>query len=342
MSDLLPRDYAPRSTLELEEHFVEKPRFPAIDAHNHDMFWISRYGIPSVSNLVEVMDRCGITAIVNLDGKWGHHLEVHLDKYDRAYPGRFCTFANVDWSRWNEPDFGEKMAAQLEESVAAGARGLKIYKTLGLELRDETGALLWPDDARWDPIWATAGELGIPVMIHLADPPCFWEPLDRHNEGYLILKGHPQWNHHGPQFLGFRELMDSGLRLMGRHPDTVFIAAHTGWFAGLRFVGEQMLDKLPNVHVDFSACISILGRQPYSMRQFLIEYQDRVLFGTDSTPSTEVYHSYYRWLETKDEYFEVSWDLPWGDRRIYGVHLPDGVLEKIYCKNAQRLIPGLS
>jgi predicted TIM-barrel fold metal-dependent hydrolase len=342
MDDLLLRDFAPQSTLELDEHIVERPKFPVIDAHNHDMFWNEDLGIPDVPTLVDLLDECGVRAIVNLDGGWGAHLEAQLDKYDRAYPGRFYTFANVDWSALDEPGFGEKMAAQLERSVAQGARGLKIYKTLGLELADKSGKLVAPDDERWDPIWAKAGELGIPVMIHLGDVRCFFQPLDRFNEGYMALQECPDLHYYGPQFPDFRYFIDSGIRLISRHPNTTFVAAHTGWYSeNLRFVGEQMLDELPNLYVDFSARICFLGRQPHSARRFLTRYQDRVLFGTDEILSADVYRTHFRWLETADDYFEVKFGLPWVTRRIYGVHLPDDVLAKIYYKNAEGLIPGI-
>ena len=165
---------------------------------------------------------------------------------------------------------------------------MKIFKELGLGYRDETGRLVSPDDERWDPIWARAGELGIPVVIHLADPKSFFQPLDRFNEAYLILK---QWpgDHHGPEYPSHRELVDAGIGLIRRHSNTTFIAAHTGRFESLRFVGECMLDELPNLYVDVAASIRHLGLQPYSARKFLVKYQDRVLFGTDALPSLERY-----------------------------------------------------
>jgi hypothetical protein len=318
MGDLLLKDYAPRSTLELEEHLVEKPRFPVIDAHNH-LTWVEgTLATLDVPSLLDVMDQCGIRAIVNLDG-WGEHFERHLAKYDGAHPGRFVTFACVDWSRITEPGFGEEAAIQLERSVDMGARGLKIFKELGLEYRD-----------------------GIPVTIHVSDPKCFWQPMDRFNEGYLALQNWPGCRYFEKDVPRSRDLVEAGVRLIRRHPETTFIAAHTGWFESLPFVGEHMLDELPNLYVDISASIAFLGRQPYTAREFMIRYQDRVLFGTDSLPSTKAYQGYFRWLETADEYFEAGFEPPYAFRRLYGIYLPDEVLEKIYHKNALRLIPGLS
>jgi len=351
MDDLLLKDFMPRSTLIVEEHVVERPKFPAVDAHNHLGFRTDAFGQPrpgaeigwrgDVDGLVRTMDQCDIKAIANLTGRWGDDLKRLLDQFEGRYPGRFFTFANVDWSRVNEPGFGEWAAAQLEESVKAGARGLKIFKNLGLRIRDASGKLLMPDDERLDPLWAKAAELGVPVLIHVADPVALFQSLDRFNPSYLTLKRFPEWHYYGPEFPSFHELIEAGIRLIAKHPETTFITAHTGWYSeNLKFVGEQMLDKLPNMYTDFSARISLLGIQPYSARKFFIKYQDRVLFGTDMTPSIEVYRTFFRFLETADEYFEASPGHPM--RRIYGIYLPDEVLEKIYFKNAERVIPGLA
>jgi predicted TIM-barrel fold metal-dependent hydrolase len=197
-----------------------------------------------------------------------------------------------------------------------------------------------PDDERLDPLWAKAGELGVPVLMHLADPVAFFQPLDRFNEAYLGLIRRPEWHFYGPEYPSFEGLMEAGIRLMARHPETTFIMAHVGWYAeNLKYVGEQMLDKLPNAYADLSR-VSTLGRQPYSARKFLIKYQDRILFGTDTRPSAQSLQTYYRFLETADDYFLASPGR--STRRIYGVHLPDGVLEKIYHLNAERVIPGLA
>lgn len=350
MGDLLLRDFMPRSTLETEEHVVERPKFPAIDAHNHVGFHTDAFGQPvpgenpwrlgDADALVSTMDECGIKAMANLTGRWGDDLQRLVEQFEGRYPGRFYTFTNVDWSRVNEPGFGEWAAAQLEASVGAGACGLKVFKNLGLRVRDASGRLLSPDDQRLDPLWSKAGELGVPVLIHVADPVAFFQPLDRTNPAYMSLQRRPQWHFYGPGVPSFEELVEAGIRVMARHPRTTFITAHVGWYSeNLRFVGEQMLDNIPNMYTDFSARISTLGRQPYSAREFFIRYQDRIVFGTDMGPSPQMYRTFFRFLETADEYFEASPGNP--RRRIYGLYLPDEVLEKIYHQNVERIVPGL-
>jgi len=348
--DLLLKDFAPRSSLVLAEHIPMKPSFPAIDAHNHlgfktDAFGDARPGADlgasaATSHLVEIMDECGIVAIANLTGRWGDDLKRLMDQYEGRYPGRFYTFANVDWAGVDAPGFGERAAKQLEESVRAGAKGLKVFKALGLSIKDSQGRLIAPDDERLDPLWARAGELNVPVLIHIADPVSFFEPLDRHNEAYLELQRFPDWHFYGEPYPSFMSLIEAGVRLMARHPKTTFITAHTGWYSeNLRYVGEQMLDKLPNMYTDFSARLGWLGRQPYSAREFFLKYQDRIVFGTDMTPEPAMYRTFFRFLETADEYFQYDADDPL--TRIYGLNLPDEVLEKVYQRNIKKLVPGL-
>lgn len=350
MDDLLLKDFAPRPTIVTRETLLEQPKFPAIDAHNHLGFRTDAFGeaitgegtgwLRDLGELVGIMDQSGVKTMANLTGRWGSDLKRLIDTFEGQYPDRFYTFCNVDWSRATEPGFGEQAAAQLEESVRAGARGLKIFKNLGLRVKDASGKLMLPDDERLAPLWARAGELGVPVLIHVADPPALFEPLDRYNPAYLALKRRPEWHFHGPPYPTFRELIEAGIRLMARHPDTTFITAHTGWYSeNLEFVGEQMLDQLPNMYTDFSARIGTLGLQPHSARRFFIKYQDRILFGTDMSPSVNVYRTFYRFLETWDEGFESSPGRTMS--RICGISLPDEVLEKVYHKNAERLIPGL-
>jgi uncharacterized protein len=351
MADILLKDYHPRSLLVTEEHEVKTPRFPVIDAHNHLGQLTDAFGgiLPGktteqylpVEKMVEVMDQCSVKGVVNLNGFWGDLLKRQIDGFDARYPGRFCTFANVDWSRVNEPGFAEQAARDLEDAVRHGARGLKIFKSLGLTVRDAAGKLISPDDARLDPIWARAGELDIPVLIHVADDLPFFYPLDEYNEAYLMIQKNPEWHFYGGDYPGHRALQEAGIRLVARHPKTIFITAHVGWLSDndLKFLTKNILDPYPNVYTDISACVHTLGRQPYSARKFFIDYQDRILFGTDWTPSLRGYRTYYRLLETADEYFDPHDGWP-EQHRVYGFYLPDDVLEKVYHKNAERLIRG--
>src|SRR5215207_9796548 len=320
--------------LQVQEHEVLRPRFPVIDAHNHlgDAFllWSDDWLSQPVSQLVATMDDASVRAIVDLDGRWGNRLRAELTRYQEPYPHRFAVFSGIDYDNFaTDPSFGETEAKRLRESVALGARGLKVWKRLGLRLRDTEGKLIPVDDPRLDPLWAAAGELNVPVLIHIADPVAFFTPLDRFNERWEELHENPDWH-----FYPTRPKGDL------RHPGTEFIGAHVGCYAeNLGWVGRVM-DACPNFYADISARIAELGRQPYTARDFFIAHQDRILFGTDSQPDPQTYATYYRFLETRDEYFNYGREQPPGDGRwqIYGLDLPDDVLRKVYADNARRVI----
>jgi predicted TIM-barrel fold metal-dependent hydrolase len=288
--------------------------------------------------------------MIDLDGGWGDILKRELERHVEPYPDRFVVFAGIDYVNFaDDPAFGETEARRLRASAAAGARGLKIWKPLGLRVRDPRGRLIPVDDERLDPLWQTAGELGFPVIIHVADPVAFFQPLDRFNERWEELVGHPDWHFYPtrptgdlahPGFPSFDEVMEQFERLIARHPGTVFIGAHVGCNSeDLAWVG-RMLERYPNFNVDISARINELGRVPYSARDFFLRFPDRILFGTDAAVNRDVYRLYARFLETRDEYFSytIRPKPTQGRWRIYGLHLPDDVLRQVYFDNAKRLI----
>jgi predicted TIM-barrel fold metal-dependent hydrolase len=336
-------DFRPRATLVLPQSVVLKPRFPVIDAHNHlaEPFgggWDKR----PVSQLIDVLDEAEVKMYVDLDGGWGEDiLHAHLDHFKNAAPERFRIFGGVDWSQWPQHSnkFGEWAAAQLRRQALRGAEGLKIWKPLGLHVRDQNGVLVSVDDTRLDLLWATAGELKLPVMIHVADPVAFFDPIDEHNERWEELGQHPDWAFTSPPFPSFLSIVNALATVIERHPDTTFIGAHVGCYAENLGWVSNLLDRCPNFYVDISARIGELGRQPYTARRFFLHHTDRILFGIDAGPSLETYRLYFRFLETDDEYFNYSkGDLPRQGRwHIHGLYLPDEVLKKVYFENSARL-----
>jgi len=211
---------------------------------------------------------------------------------------------------------------------------------LGLSVRDPQGALVDVDDPRLVPIWDTAGELGLPVMIHVADPVAFFDPIDETNERWEEISAHPEWAFTSPPFPPFLHILTCLANLVARHPGTTFIGAHVGCYAeNLGWVGA-LLDRCPNFYIDISARIGELGRQPYTARRFFLQYADRILFGSDMGPSPDGYRIIYRFLESDDEYFNYNLGpLPAQGRwYVYGLHLPNDVLEKVYFCNASRIL----
>jgi predicted TIM-barrel fold metal-dependent hydrolase len=334
--------YRPRSRLRLPVTRVNRPAFPVVDAHNHlgSPFggeWATR----SPAELVEVLDASGVEMLVDLDGGQGSALERHLERWSTLVPGRVRVFAGLAYDVWaTDPDFGESEARALRRSVQAGAVGLKVWKRLGLTARDPSGRLVPVDDSRLDPLWESAAALRIPVVIHIADPIAFFEPLDATNERWEELNRHPDWHFSDAGFPPFDELLGGLDRLLGRHPRTTFIGAHVGCAPeDLALVG-RMLERHPSFHVDIAARIAELGRQPYTSRAFFLRWADRILFGTDLGPEPEMYSIHYRFLETPDESFDYSTEPvpPQGRWQIHGLGLPPEVLRAVYRENALRLL----
>jgi uncharacterized protein len=337
--ELLLKDYRPKAMVHLPVHAIDRARFPVIDVHNHVNDARGSTGEQQdPGRLVRMMDDLNLRKIVILTGGWADKLQTVVDRMVKRYPDRFMVFTQIDWSRIDEPTFGELMAGQIRDAVARGARGLKILKELGLQVRDKSGKLVTVDDPRLDPIWAECGKLGIPVAIHVTDPEAFFQPLDPFNERYEELIRHPDWHFCCPPKFPTKEaILDARNRVLSRHPDTTFILLHVGnWPENLDSV-EDVLRRYPNAVVEFGARQAELGRQPRRARDFFLKNADRILFGTDHGPAQEMYRSYFRWLETADEYFDY-WGYPdQGRWKIYGLDLPDKVLAKIYHENAERI-----
>jgi predicted TIM-barrel fold metal-dependent hydrolase len=331
------RDYRPEPALVTPVTEIDRARFPAVDVHCH--WTLDR----DPAALLAAMDERNVRRAVNLSGGGGDDLDAMLARFHAAAPGRLIVFCNIDFARAAEPGFGEAMAAFLADAKARGVRGLKVFKSLGLTVRDDTGALVAVDDPRLDPIWDACGRLGLPVLIHTADPVAFFAPVDETNERWMQLKRHPDWSFHGKAFPARDELLAQRNRVMRRHPDTMFIGAHVGGNAEDLAACARVLDEHPNFFVDISGRVAELGRQPYAARRFFLAYPDRILFGTDrypGRPDQPRERIYFRFLETGDEHFRY-YDHPFppaGDWRIHGLFLPDEVLRKVYHENADRLL----
>jgi hypothetical protein len=341
---MLLDSYRPKSCLVTKSTLVVKPRFPVIDAHNHlgDEFgggWIHR----PIHELIDVLDQASVELYVDLDGGWGEEiLAAHIDMFMDKFPERFQVFGGVDWEKWiiHGDSFPEWAASRLRFQAGMGVKGLKIWKNFGLSVRDHMGNLVKVDDPRLDPIWQTAAELKLPVMIHVADPVAFFNPLNETNERWEELCANPSWQFPSPLFPSFNSILAGLANLIKRNLKTIFIGAHVGCYAeNLEWVGALM-DECPNFYIDISARIGELGRQPYTSRRFFLKYADRILFGLDFGPDLDAYRLSYRFLETDDEYFNYNLsEVPQQGRwYVYGLYLPDNVLQKVYHQNAAHVL----
>lgn len=336
------KEYTPRTQLVTPQHLPQQPKFPVIDAHNHLFEFGGGWDAKPARELIDRLKQCGVRGYVDLDGGWGEDiLEKHLKLFKEPYPDTFQIYGGVNWAKWPEmgAEFPEWAAERLRVQVAKGAQGLKIWKVLGLKVRDETGALAGVGDPRLDPIWHAAAELNLPVLIHIADPVAFFDPIDETNERWEEIGSHPDWAFTSPPGPTFLSLVEGLADLVARNPRTTFVGAHVGCYAeNLAWVSD-LLDRCPNFYIDPSARIAELGRQPYTARKFFLRYADRILFGLDAGPDLDYYRVCWRFFETEDEYFPYWSNRPGQGRwHIYGIALPDDVLERLYFRNAERVL----
>lgn len=340
--------------LRVEETPTPVPRYPVLDFHTHITWSGGLSGEDRVTftahaeEILPVINRKNVRTVINLTAGYANALQQAMG----ALPApRFLHFTEPRWPEIERPDYPRFQADQIEAAHAAGARGIKVLKTLGLYLREHvtTGKLVAVDDPRFEPMWETAGALHLPVAIHTADPRAFFMPIDRFNERWEELHAHPDWSFCGKDYPSNSELQQARLRVLERHPRTQFVCLHVADAEDLGFVSDCM-DQHPNMWVDIAARINELGRQPRAAKKFFDKYQDRILFGTDAVPHgheypqqifcDELYEIYYRFLETEDEYFDYAPARvpPQGRWRIYGLGLSDSILKKIYWQNAARLL----
>jgi hypothetical protein len=336
-------DYDPPSSLKVEGEVIKKAKFKFIDVHSH--LW--NMPLMDLDELVAEMDEINMGYIVNLSGSgFGPQAakDIYFDKstenVNKNQPGRIGLFVNVDFNSIDVENHVENQVNIIRSSVDKGAIGLKVYKSLGLTNKDSKGKRVAVDDERLGPIWEVCGELGIPVLIHSADPFQFWQDKDDQNERWFELKEKPNRYYGDSDFIPpFEDIIKEQHTVFERHKNTTFINAHLGWMGNdLKRLGDH-LDSFPNVMTEFGAVIAELGRQPKTARQFFIDYQNRIMFGKDSYNKEEFY-TYFRVLESDDEYFSYfrKRHAFW---KMYGLNLPDEVLKNVYYKNALKLFPSI-
>ena len=342
--DMSFENYNPPSTLKVPEHPVTKAKFPFIDIHSHQ----GGINESKIHQLTSEMNEINMAIMINLSGRgFGQgnsntqqeYIKGMMGEFKNYAPGRFMVFTNLNFNGFGTPEWTALTVKELEEDVEAGAVGLKIYKSLGLNSKDNNGNRIPVDHPDLDPVWKKAGELGIPVLIHSADPAQFWQSMDSTNERWLELKLNPNRKRSDTDPAPFAQIMTEQHNVFAKHPETTFINAHMGWMANDLDAAGAHLDKYQNVNYEIGAIIAELGRQPRRAKEFFTKYQDRILFGKDAYNKEEFY-TYFRVLETEDEYFPYykKYHAYW---KMYGLGLSDEVLKKVYYKNALRIVPGL-
>ena len=255
--------YNPPATLVVPQHVLTKAKYPFIDVHNHQ----PRMATQDLSQLVKEMDSLNMKVMVNLSGIGGERFKAMADKA-KQFPKRLVLFTNLDFRSFGEKDWKEKAVQQLRQDVSYGAKGLKIFKELGLTYRDNNGARIAVDDPRLDAVWNACGELGIPVLIHSAAPRSFWQPMDNKNERLLEMTLYPDRVYTADKYASWEQIIAEQHRMFKKHPGTKFINAHFGWMGNDLAALSKLMNEIPNMYIEFGAVIAELGRQPRAARAF--------------------------------------------------------------------------
>ena len=339
-------EYSPTSTLVVSETPIYKSKFPFVDVHSHhwDM------PVKDLSKIVKEMDSLNMGYMINLSGSgfgvfsgkqklMDINLTKSLQNVKENYPNRFGVFLNLDLTKIDDVDFKENNIKYIEDAVSQGAIGLKIYKNLGLNLRDSRNIRVAVDDDRLSHIWETCAKFNIPVLIHSGEPKAFFDPVNKYNERWLHAREKPNSFRPSDKYPSFDQVMYEQYQLFKKQPRTTFINAHFGWYGNDLAKLSEQLAELPNVYVEFGAVINELGRQPNTARRFFEDYQDRILFGKDIYKMDE-YYIYFQVLETDDEYIEY-YRKRHGLWRLYGMNLSDEILKKVYFENALKIFPNI-
>jgi uncharacterized protein len=333
-------DYRPRSTLVAPTNPVARAKFPVIDYHGHPPASLlgTREGLETLRAELDAINVQVMVVAGNVSGE-DLRRQVAAVSASPAMKDRVRFLAGIDFRNVG-PGWAERAVAQLESDVAAGAVGIgEISKSLGLTIRKADGSRLKIDDPDLTPVWEAAARLRIPVFIHTADPQEFWEPIDNSNERWLELALFPGRRYPPTEFPSFEQLMTERDNLVRRNPRTTFVIAHLGWHANDLGRLAKMMDEMPNLYSEVGAVLYDIGRQPRVARDFFVRYQDRILFGKDSFQPGE-YPYFWRVFETRDDYFDYYRDYH-ASWKLYGIDLPDEVLQKVYFRNALRITPGL-
>jgi predicted TIM-barrel fold metal-dependent hydrolase len=323
-----------------------------IDVHSHIF--------DDVPEVVEMMDRNRIR-IVNVcvrgtDPDRLRRSEAMAERQQATYGRRRFPFASTfDLTRRDEADYVEQVKRWLTASFEKGAVMVKIWKEVGMEIKDRQGRFILPDDPLFDPIYAFLAERGKPLLAHLAEPREAWLPLDPGSVHYGYYSRNPEWHLYGRSgFPSHAEIIASRDRVLERHPGLTVIGAHLGSLEHDVDELARRFDRHPNFYVDCSARTADLTRQPpHKVRAFLVRYQDRVLYGLDQTrapdpqreDSAEERRRFARSLEESYRrdfrYYAGEGDMEYRGKTVRGLGLPREVLEKLYHGNAERIIPGL-
>lgn len=318
-----------------------------IDAHAHafqqdPVFYamLNRLNLHMVSILV-----------YNDEGPGYKHIQDEINngwKFVAGSEGRavFCT--SFDPYKWNQPGFATAAESRLNKDFERGAVAVKIWKNVGMEIKDAKGKYLLPDNPVFEPLYKDIAAHNKTLIAHLAEPDSSWKPLDPASPDYSYYRDHPMWHMYGKADAASKQqILAARDHVVEMNPHLRVIGAHLGSMeSDFKALGER-LDRYPNFAVDMAA------RMPYVMMlpkaqaiAFLTKYQDKLLYATDNEFDAgdkgdaaaiaweDVYARDWRFLATNDT-------VEYNGKTYEGLSLPQPILKKIFHDNAVQWIPGV-
>ncbi|NMB45737.1 MAG: amidohydrolase family protein [Firmicutes bacterium] len=328
-----------------------RANIPIIDAHMH-------VSPASVEQVVRIMDSNNIEAMVDMtpslsipllekDFPGPFTLGEKLEAFSK-FPGRFIPFCGINFEGFGTEGWLEREKNTLARHVEAGAIGVKLWKTLGLQVVDNEGKVVTVDDERLAPLLEYAQELGCILCFHVADPQAFFEALTPDNPRWDTLQTHPHW------WFGDRERYPYGWwqiikqleRVIARHRKGTIVGAHFGCAVEEIDYTADLMRQHPHYVIDIAARLADIGEHdPSYITDIFTEFQDRILFATDlafkypipaerARHAQSTWHKYRAYFETTGEEMASPSRPPNG--KMNGVGLSSDILEKLYHRNARQ------
>jgi predicted TIM-barrel fold metal-dependent hydrolase len=269
-------------------------------------------------------------------------------KFIASTKGRATLCTTFDPFQFNDKDFPKQTIDALNQDFADGAVAAKIWKNVGLELRNASGQYVMPDDLRLEPIYQDIAAHHKTLVAHLAEPDAAWGAKDTKSPDRTYYAAHPEWDmSKKPDAPAKATILDARDHMLAMNPDLRVVGAHLGSMEDDLDALAERLDRYPNFAVDTAARVLYLANQPRDkVRAFFMKYQDRILYGTDLRfeSASKDQAAAYAW-EAKYaldwRYFSTSDKFDFKGRRVEGLGLPKSVLQKLYHENAVRWIPGI-
>lgn len=327
--------------------------FEKIDFHAH-----YRYDRDFLTPLLEKWNMQALLVEVSKNDSTGiHRYWPELKAMQTAHPDRFFLCTGFNGYGIDDPDYAERIIQQLDQEISDGARLVKVWKNFGMVDKDASGQFIQIDDPRLQPIWDFLIEKNIPMLAHIGEPLQAWRPLEEGNPHAGYYRDHPEYHAYlHPEIPSWETIMQARDNWLARNPQLTVVGAHNGSMSHDVDEIARRLDKYPNFYVETAARFGDFTRQDSEkVRQFLLKYQDRFLYGTDLGTSEPASERSEESLQNQRDMFDKRFDLHWTyysgvDSLIYdgsaysypiqtkSLALPDSVLRKIYWENARKIL----